>query len=159
MPAMVDVCDKTNTVRSAHARSTIILPAILDDIFRSSSDQNDNDGTIDLLNKKKGPILSTAILVGIMAAKKTSELIPLCHPIPLEDCKITIRYVENARLQVDCITRTTSKTGVEMEALVGASNAALCVYDMCKGLSHDIIIADTKLMSKSGGKRDFERQL
>jgi cyclic pyranopterin phosphate synthase len=92
-------------------------------------------------------------------AKRTSELIPFCHPLPIDTCNVDMSFdpTDKCRLFVDCTVKTTHKTGVEMEALTGASVAALVVYDMCKALSHDIVIAETKLMSKSGGKRDFER--
>ena len=107
----------------------------------------------------KGPVFSTAIVAGVLAAKKTSELIPFCHPISLEDCsiKINIDDRDTQRVIIDCIAKTSGKTGVEMEALVGASNAALCVYDMLKAVSHDIRIVDVRLMEKSGGKSHFKR--
>lgn len=152
-PSMVDISSKQASIRTAHARCYLLLPDVLKKVF----DKPMRDST-DYYNKK-GPILSTAILAGIQGAKKTSDLIPLCHPIPLEDCNITIEYdAKCSRLQVDCMTRTTSKTGVEMEALVGLSSAALCVYDMCKALTHDIVITEIKLISKTGGKKDFERK-
>ena len=92
-----------------------------------------------------------------MAAKKTHELIPFCHPLGLEDCKISVTVVGNeARIETAC--RVTHKTGVEMEALTAASVAALTIYDMCKGLSHDIVIGDVELIAKSGGKQDFHRE-
>lgn len=114
----------------------------------------------------KGPVFATAIIAGVMAAKKTADLIPFCHPVALEDCKITITpqisltsstQPTRSTLTVDCIVKTTHKTGVEMEAMVGVTNAAMCIYDMLKAVSHDIIISDVKLMSKTGGKSDFHR--
>jgi cyclic pyranopterin phosphate synthase len=124
----------------------------------------------------KGPVFATAIIAGVMAAKKTADLIPFCHPVALEDCKVTITMEDtvssshgradsgnnNAAAQrtiltIDCIAKTTHKTGVEMEAMVGATNAAMCIYDMLKAVSHDIIISDIKLMAKSGGKSTFQR--
>jgi cyclic pyranopterin phosphate synthase len=114
---------------------------------------------------KKGPIISTAIVAGVMAAKKTSELIPFCHPIPIEKCDITIELKKpehdknvNHRyfFEINCIVKTTGKTGVEMEALTGANCAALCIYDMLKAVSHEMVIADVRLLSKSGGKRLIE---
>lgn len=107
----------------------------------------------------KGPVFSTAIVAGVLAAKKTSELIPFCHPIPLEDCsiKIDIDEKDSQQVVIDCIAKTSGKTGVEMEALVGASNAALCIYDMLKAISHDIRITNVCLMEKSGGKSHFKR--
>src|SRR5207245_629758 len=97
------------------------------------------------------------IIAGIMAAKKTGDLIPLCHPLGLDNCKIAIHLNEKKEVVIDCTATITAKTGVEMEALVGASIAALTIYDMCKALSHDIVIRETKLMEKTGGKRDFKR--
>ena len=91
-----------------------------------------------------------------MAAKKTHELIPFCHPLGLENCKITI-VVEGDQAVIDCTCRVHHKTGVEMEALTGATVAALTIYDMCKALSHDIVIGETRLISKTGGKQDFNR--
>ena len=116
----------------------------------------------------KGPVFSTAVIAGVMAAKKTSDLIPFCHPVALEDCKIVIGVKSGVvspdtvegetELTIDCTVKTTHKTGVEMEAMVGATNAALCIYDMLKAVSHDIQIKDIKLMAKSGGKTLFNRQ-
>ena len=109
------------------------------------------------LQTKKGSVFQTAIIAGIMAAKKTGDLIPLCHPLGLDNCAITISLNETNEVVIDCTASITAKTGVEMEALVGASIAALTVYDMCKAMSHDIVIKETKLLSKTGGKRDFKR--
>jgi cyclic pyranopterin phosphate synthase len=154
LPTMVDVSTKVPTVRTAHARTTILLPLAVDELFSGASMK------AEAFSAKKGPIISTAVLAGVMAAKRTSDLIPLCHPVPLEDCKISIQHLpEKSALQIDCIAKTSSKTGVEMEALVGSSTAALCVYDMCKGVSHDICITETKLISKTGGKNDYQRLL
>ena len=111
----------------------------------------------DEIHTKKGPVFQTAILAGIMAAKKTSDLIPLCHPLPLNKVGIDIHVNEDREVVIDCTARVTGKTGVEMEALTGASVAALTVYDMCKAFSHDIVIRETRLMEKTGGKRDFRR--
>ena len=145
-PTMVDVGDKVATRREAHARSVVQLPeAVLAEL----------DG--DEINSKKGPVFATAIIAGVMAAKKTHELIPFCHPLGLENCKISIT-VEAGQAVIDCRCRVTHKTGVEMEALTGASVAALTIYDMCKALSHDIVIAETRLIMKTGGKEDFQRE-
>ena len=144
-PTMVDVSDKVATDREAHARAVIELPAVVVDAL---------DG--DEIATKKGPVFATAVIAGVMAAKKTHELIPFCHPLGLENCKITIEVVESQAI-VDCRCKVHHKTGVEMEALTGASVAALTVYDMCKAMSHDIVIGETKLMSKTGGKKDFHR--
>lgn len=144
-PTMVDVGDKTATSRSAHARTVVRLP---EDVASQFSG--------DEIRTKKGPVFATAIVAGVMAAKRTHELIPFCHPLGLENCKITIE-LEGAEAIIDCHCRVHHKTGVEMEALTGASVAALTIYDMLKALSHDIVIGDTRLMAKSGGKRDFKR--
>jgi cyclic pyranopterin monophosphate synthase len=148
---MVNVGLKNTTVRAARARCFVELPDI---VFEKLQEKNF------AMISKKGPVISTSIIAGVMAAKKTSDLIPFCHQVPLDGCDISIEFdtCRHQSLRIECIVSTTSKTGVEMEALVGVSNAALCVYDMCKGLSHDIKITDTCLVSKSGGKRDFERQ-
>jgi cyclic pyranopterin phosphate synthase len=144
--AMVNVSGKTASQRRAVARSIVQLPAPVLEKFM--------DGDI---QTKKGPVFQTSIIAGIMAAKKTGELIPLCHPLNLNDCKIELHINERQELVIDCMVETEGKTGVEMEALVGASISALTVYDMCKALSHDIIIKETKLMEKTGGKNDFKR--
>jgi cyclic pyranopterin phosphate synthase len=142
-PTMVDVSEKTASDREAHARAIIELPVEV---------VAELDG--DEITTKKGPVFATAIIAGVMAAKKTHELIPFCHPLGLEKCKITIE-VEGQQAIIDCRCKVHHKTGVEMEALTGASVAALTVYDMCKAMSHDIVITTTRLMSKTGGKRDF----
>jgi cyclic pyranopterin phosphate synthase len=108
------------------------------------------------IGSKKGPVFATAIIAGVMAAKKTHELIPFCHPIGLDDCQITIAMEGDSAI-IDCHCKIRHKTGVEMEALTGASVAALTVYDMLKAMSHDIVISDTRLMKKTGGKQDFKR--
>jgi cyclic pyranopterin phosphate synthase len=144
-PTMVDVGDKAVTAREAHARAVVVLPpevlAVLDG---------------DEIQSKKGPVFATAIIAGVMAAKKTHDLIPFCHPLGLDNCDVAIT-MDGDRAVIDCRCKVTHKTGVEMEALTGASVAALTVYDMCKALSHDIVISETRLMMKTGGKRDFHR--
>jgi cyclic pyranopterin phosphate synthase len=142
---MVDVSEKSRTTREAHARSIVVLP---DEVLRQVSG--------DEIATKKGPVFATAIIAGVMAAKKTHELIPFCHPLGLESCKVSIELDGNKAL-IDCRCKVTHKTGVEMEALTGASVAALTIYDMLKAVSHDIVISDTRLMAKSGGKQDFNR--
>ncbi len=146
MATMVDVSSKNVTKRTAVARSIVVLPAAVLDKFSGG----------DILTRK-GSVFQTAVIAGIMAAKKTSELIPLCHPLPLSNCNVEIGMNESRELVIDCTVSTESKTGVEMEALTGASLAALTVYDMCKALSHDIVIRETMLIKKTGGKSDFER--
>jgi cyclic pyranopterin phosphate synthase len=145
-PNMVDVTEKQVTQRTATARSIVVLPAEVFDLLSG-----------DELQSKKGPVFQTAIIAGIMAAKKTGDLIPLCHSLGLDNCNISIQINEQQEVVVDCTASITAKTGVEMEALVGASIAALTIYDMCKAMSHDIVIKETKLIAKTGGKRDFKR--
>jgi cyclic pyranopterin phosphate synthase len=145
-PTMVDVGDKAVTAREAHARAVVVLP----EEVLAALDGNE-------IQSKKGPVFATAIIAGVMAAKKTHELIPFCHPLGLDNCDVAIA-LEDGRAVIDCRCKVTHKTGVEMEALTGASVAALTIYDMCKALSHDIVIAETRLMMKTGGKRDFRRE-
>ena len=107
----------------------------------------------------KGPVFHTAMIAGTQATKRTAELIPLCHTIPLDSSKFTITLsVDAPIIHVICRVKTTHKTGVEMEALTGASVAALTIYDMCKAMSHDIRIEHLRLVSKTGGKEDFHRE-
>lgn len=145
-PTMVDVGDKAVTERKAHARTLVDFPAELAARFI--------DGDI---QTAKGPVIATAIVAGVMGAKRTHELIPFCHPLGLDSCKISIEPNDQGQLQIDCHCKVHHRTGVEMEALTGASIAALAVYDMCKALSHDISIRETMLISKTGGKKDFHR--
>lgn len=143
-PTMVDVGDKQATQRTATARSVVRLPQEV--LAAIEGDE---------IVAKKGPVFATAIIAGVMAAKKTHELIPFCHPLGLDSCKIDIAVEEGAAV-IECRCRVHHKTGVEMEALTGASVAALTIYDMCKALSHDIVIGETRLLSKTGGKQDFQ---
>lgn len=142
---MVDVADKAVTERIAIARATMSVEQKILALLE------DNE-----IQTKKGPIFQTAILAGIMATKKTSDLIPLCHPLMINKSQVDIK-VEQDKIIIDCLVKVGGKTGVEMEALTGATVAALTIYDMCKGFSHNIIIEEVKLMKKTGGKRDFER--
>lgn len=144
-PAMVDVSSKKVTLRTAQAQAIV-------NVGKEILDQIQNNELI----TKKGPVFQTAIIAGVMGAKKTAELIPFCHPIGLEDCQVKIS-VQRGKIIIDTTTKLTAKTGVEMEALTAASVAALTVYDMCKALSHNIIIEEVKLMKKTGGKKDFKR--
>ncbi len=145
LPRMVDVGDKELSRRDATARSIVSLPeAVRARLF---------DGDI---RTKKGPVFQTAIIAGTMAVKRTHELIPFCHPIGVERCRIDIRVDEQGDAVIECSVGLTARTGVEMEALTGASVAALTIYDMCKALSQDIVIRETRLISKTGGKTDFQ---
>ena len=110
------------------------------------------------LRSSKGPIFDTAIIAGVMGAKRTHELIPFCHPLGIENCRIEIDLEGDAAL-IRCTVGVHHKTGVEMEALTGASIAALTVYDMCKALSHDIVISDLRLIAKDGGKSRYSREM
>jgi cyclic pyranopterin monophosphate synthase len=144
---MVDVTEKEVTKRTAIASTRIVLPSVIWEEFEKGDIQT-----------KKGSVVQVAVIAGIMAAKKTSDLIPLCHTIGLTDCKIDISKQLENELLITCKVTTESRTGVEMEALVGSSVAALCIYDMCKAMSHDIVILETKLIQKTGGKHDFEHK-
>ncbi|MEO8569024.1 MAG: cyclic pyranopterin monophosphate synthase MoaC [Ginsengibacter sp.] len=146
-PVMVDVSLKKISRRTATAESIVLLPEeVLNKLVNGD------------IQTKKGGVFQTAIIAGIMAAKRTGDLIPLCHPLGLDNCAIDIVVNKKNEVAITCTARIEAKTGVEMEALVGASIAALTVYDMCKALSHDIIIRETKLIKKTGGKKDFERK-
>lgn len=136
---MVDVSAKTATARSAVAESRVRFPAAVAAQLRQ-------DG----LRSPKGPVFDTAIVAGVMAAKRTHELIPFCHPLGIENCRIVIE-LEGDTAVIRCAVKVHHKTGVEMEALTGASIAALTIYDMCKALSHGMVIEGTRLLTKEGG--------
>ena len=139
---MVDVGKKKLTHRSAQARAIVKFPIEVADTLRTGG-----------MRAKKGPVIDTAIIAGTLAAKRTHELIPFCHPLAIEHCDIAIDFISANELAVHATVSVTHKTGVEMEALTAASVAALTIYDMCKALSHEIVIADLRLVEKSGGKR------
>jgi cyclic pyranopterin phosphate synthase len=143
---MVDVSDKKVTHRLAKAQALVFLGKEIMSLLQD-----------DELITKKGPVFQTAIIAGVMGAKRTAELIPFCHPLGLEDVQIIITP-DKETVIINATTRVTGKTGVEMEALTAASIAALTVYDMCKALSHDIVIEEVKLMEKAGGKKNFKRK-
>jgi cyclic pyranopterin monophosphate synthase len=148
-PQMVDVGDKVITARTAHAVAEVLLPATLASLLQAGE-----------IATKKGPIFQTAILAGVMGAKRTSDLIPLCHPLPLDDCKIEItagaaRPDGTAVVAIHCRVRTEAKTGVEMEALTGATIAALTLYDMGKAVTQGIVIQSVRLLEKTGGKSAY----
>lgn len=145
-PQMVDVNHKAETDREAVAEGIVnvgkgVMAQLLRDNFSS----------------KKGSVIQTAIIAGNMAVKKTSELIPLCHPLAINACSIDIEQFTDAELKITCKVKTHGKTGVEMEALTGVTISALTVYDMLKSLSHNIEISKVKLLNKSGGKSKFKR--
>ncbi len=141
-PRMVDVGAKVATARSATAQAIVRFPAAVARALRAQG-----------MRAKKGPVVDTAIVAGTLAVKRTHELIPFCHPLAIERCDFTVEFATPTELAIRCKVAVTHKTGVEMEALTGASVAALTVYDMCKALSHEIVIADVRLLKKSGGKR------
>jgi cyclic pyranopterin phosphate synthase len=145
LPQMVNVSGKEATRRTARAQAVIRVDDAILQLLQH-----------DEIITKKGPVFQTAIIAGVMGAKKTPDLIPFCHPLGLEDCQITIT-VQNGKIIIDSEAVLTAKTGVEMEALTAATVAALTVYDMCKALSHNIVIEEIKLMEKTGGKKDFKR--
>jgi cyclic pyranopterin phosphate synthase len=144
-PAMVDVSAKAVTARTAVAECRVRFPAAVATQLRASG-----------LKSAKGGIVETAIVAGTMAVKRTHELIPFCHPLPIDGCRIAIDWHGERELRIQCAVKATHRTGVEMEALTGAMVAALTVYDMCKALSHAIVIGPAKLLGKRGGKRDFD---
>ncbi|MEO7775369.1 MAG: cyclic pyranopterin monophosphate synthase MoaC [Steroidobacteraceae bacterium] len=144
-PMMVDVSAKVATLRVATAEARIRLPAAVARELKRTGHRT-----------KKGPVFDTAIIAGVLAVKRTHELIPFCHPLPLDHIAIAVDAIRGG-LVVTCSIRVQHRTGVEMEALTGASIAALTIYDMCKALSHDIEIGPLRLVEKHGGKRDFMR--
>ena len=144
-PKMVDVSHKGINLRTATAESRVALGNEIASLLKNNE-----------IHSKKGPVFQTAIIAGTMGAKKTAELIPFCHPIGLDDCKIIIEMVDTIAL-ITCSVKVSGKTGVEMEAITGASIAAITIYDMCKAMSHEIEILSTRLLSKTGGKKDFNR--
>jgi len=141
-PTMVDVSDKQASAREATADCLVRFPAAVAAQLKKSG-----------LSTAKGPVLDTAIIAGTMAVKRTHELIPFCHPLPIDGCRFDISWANETTLKIECQVRTHHRTGVEMEALTGATIAALTVYDMCKALSHALVIGPAKLRAKSGGKR------
>ncbi|MBT0608115.1 cyclic pyranopterin monophosphate synthase MoaC [Aequorivita echinoideorum] len=141
---MVDVSGKETTERMAVATGKVLFPP---EIFQQLSASN--------FLSKKGSITQTAVIAGIQAVKKTSDLIPLCHPLRLSKIDINISSAEN-RLEIECTVKCNERTGVEMEALTGVSVAALTIYDMVKALSRDIEISEIRLRKKTGGKSDYE---
>ncbi|MCD9033285.1 cyclic pyranopterin monophosphate synthase MoaC [Luteimonas sp. Y-2-2-4F] len=145
-PAMVDVSGKAVTARSASAVCAVRFPADVAAQLRASG-----------LRSAKGGIVETAVIAGTLAVKRTHELIPFCHPLPIDGVRIDIDWRGERELRIECAVKTTHRTGVEMEALTGATVAALTVYDMCKALSHAISIGPARLASKRGGKRDVGR--
>ena len=143
-PTMVDVSMKAVTARVATAECRVKFPAAVAMQLRKSG-----------LKSAKGGVVETAIVAGTLAVKRTHELIPFCHPLPIDGIRFAIDWRSERELEIVCTVNTTHRTGVEMEALTGATIAALTVYDMCKALSHAIVLGPAKLCGKRGGKRDF----
>ena len=144
---MVDVSAKPATAREAVAECRVRFPPAVAKQLRAAG-----------MASAKGPVLDTAIIAGTMAVKRTHELVPFCHPLPIDGCRFDLGWSGEAVLRIECAVRTTHRTGVEMEALTGATVAALTVYDMCKALSHAIEIGPAKLLAKRGGKREVGRR-
>ena len=143
---MVDVSGKIATTREARAQGQVIFPAIIYEQIKAA------DGMT-----KKGSITQTAHIAGIMAAKRTHDLIPLCHPLPLDKIGLSFEYNNSQNsITVTATVKVTHKTGVEMEALTAVSVACLTIYDMTKAISHDIVIDNIHLMKKTGGKSDYQ---
>jgi cyclic pyranopterin phosphate synthase len=142
---MVNVGNKNVTKRRATASGKIFLGNEIMSHF-----------TNDEITTKKGPVFQTAIIAGIQAVKKTSELIPMCHPLIINGINISIEPINNESVEVLCSVEIDGKTGVEMEALTGVSVACLTIYDMCKALSQQMIIKEIKLLEKTGGKSDYK---
>ncbi len=142
---MVNVIDKKITKRRAVAQARMFLGEEIVALLEG-----------DEINTKKGPVFQTAVIAGIQGVKRTSELIPMCHPLPLDGIEITIEILDQAHLNILCSVEMEGKTGVEMEALSGVSIAALTVYDMCKAISQKMIIKEVRLVEKTGGKSDFK---
>jgi len=141
-PAMVDVSAKASTAREAVAECRVRFPAAVATALRKAG-----------MATAKGAVVDTAIIAGTMAVKRTHELIPFCHPLPIDGCRFDVAWTTDTTLRIECAVKTTHRTGVEMEALTGATVAALTVYDMAKALSHAIVIGPAKLLAKRGGRR------
>ncbi len=143
-PTMVDVSAKAVTARVATAGCRVKFPVAVAVQLRNNA-----------MKSAKGGVVDTAIVAGTLAVKRTHELIPFCHPLPIDGIRFAIGWRGVRELEIVCTVNTTHRTGVEMEAMTGATVAALTVYDMCKALSHAIVLGPAKLQGKRGGKRDF----
>jgi len=144
LPGMVNVGEKQITKRIATARTEMYLGKKIISLFEGTDIQT-----------KKGAVFQTAIIAGTMAVKQCSNLIPLCHPLQISGIDINIRVLDAENIEILCTVEISGKTGVEMEALTGASLTALTIYDMCKAFGQHMIIKDTRLLRKTGGKTDF----
>lgn len=148
LPAMVDVSAKPRSARTATAVSRVAMPPHVVAELRGGA--RGRDAGARELHGPKGPVLATAVVAGTAAVKMTPALIPFCHPLAVEGCRFETD-IDDAGLTIRCTVSVSGRTGVEMEALTGASVAALTVYDMCKALSHDMEVS-TRLLSKRGGR-------
>ncbi|MDB4199172.1 cyclic pyranopterin monophosphate synthase MoaC [Polaribacter sp.] len=144
-PKMVNVSDKKITKRTAIAKATMFLGSEIISHFK-----NEEPTT------KKGPVFQTAIIAGIQGVKKTSELIPMCHPLLINGVDVDIKIIDSEHIEVLCKVTIEGKTGVEMEALTGANITCLTIYDMCKSISQKMVIKEVKLVEKTGGKSDIK---
>ncbi|MCF6348527.1 MAG: cyclic pyranopterin monophosphate synthase MoaC [Flavobacteriaceae bacterium] len=144
-PKMVNVGDKKITERKATAKAEMFLGEEI--ISHFSNDE---------IHTKKGPVFQTAIIAGIQAVKKTSNLIPMCHPLQINGVDIDINIIDKEHIEILCAVEIDGKTGVEMEALTGATVAGLTVYDMCKAISQKMVLKEVKLIEKTGGKSDYK---
>ncbi len=145
-PKMVDVGAKKITKRQATAKALMYLGEEIISLFEGNE-----------MHTKKGPVFQTAIIAGIQAVKKTSELIPMCHPLLINGVDVSINVLDKETIEVFCTVKIEGKTGVEMEALTGVNIAALTVYDMCKAVSQKMEIREVKLVEKTGGKSDIKK--
>jgi len=144
-PKMVNVSDKKITKRTAIAKATMFLGSEIISHFKNEE-----------ITTKKGPVFQTAIIAGIQAVKRTSDLIPMCHPLLINGVDVDIEVLDEETIEIICQVVIVGKTGVEMEALTGANIAALTVYDMCKSISNKMVIKEVKLLKKTGGKSDIK---
>lgn len=144
-PKMVNVSDKKVTKRTAIAKASMFLGAEIISHFNNEE-----------LTTKKGPVFQTAIIAGIQGVKKTSELIPMCHPLLINSADIGVQIIDAENIEVLCEVTIEGKTGVEMEALTGANIACLTIYDMCKSINQNMVITAVKLLEKTGGKSDIK---
>ena len=146
-PTMVNVSDKKITKRTAIAKASMFLGATIISHFKNEE-----------LITKKGPVFQTAIIAGIQGVKKTSELIPMCHPLLINGVDIDIQIVDSENIEVLCEVSIEGRTGVEMEALTGANITCLTIYDMCKSIHQKMVIKEIKLVEKTGGKSDIKNE-
>ena len=146
-PKMVNVSDKKITKRTAMAKASMFLGATIISHFKNEE-----------LITKKGPVFQTAIIAGIQGVKKTSELIPMCHPLLINGVDIDIQIVDSENIEVFCEVSIEGRTGVEMEALTGVNITCLTIYDMCKSIHQKMVIKEVKLVEKTGGKSDIKNE-